>query len=188
MVRGIISNLFIVLVGKTSKGRKGTAWRHVLNLFRMLVRNGRKNIGHGLSSGEGLIWAVRDKIEGKKLIKEKGKPAEYKTVVIDDGVSDKRLLVIESEFANVLKVGTREGNTLSPVIRSAWDDGNLRTMTKNSPCARDRRAYFDHRTHHDARNCARLLTRNRIANGFANRLSATLLWSGANVCRKADNR
>jgi hypothetical protein len=31
-------------------------------------------------------------------------------VVIDDGVSDKRLLVIESEFANVLKVGTREGN------------------------------------------------------------------------------
>ena len=60
-------------------------------------------------------------------------PAEYKTVVIDDGVLDKRLFVIESEFANVLKVMAREGNTLSPVLRRAWDTGDLRTLTKNSP-------------------------------------------------------
>jgi hypothetical protein len=33
----------------------------------------------------------------------------------------------------VLKVMSREGNTLSPVIRSAWDDGNLRILTKTSP-------------------------------------------------------
>jgi hypothetical protein len=161
-------NLFTVLVGKTSKGRKGTAWRHVLNLMRRVEEEWCKNIGQGLSSGEGLIWAVRDKIEGKKLIKEKGTPAEYKTVVLDDGVSDKRLLVIESEFANVLKVGTREGNTLSPVIRSAWEDGNLRTMTKNSPArATDAHiAIIGHITREEYR---RELTQTESANGFANR-------------------
>ena len=59
-------NLFIVLVGKTSKGRKGTAWRHVFNLMRHVAEEWSKNIGHGLSSGEGLIWAVRDQDRGKK--------------------------------------------------------------------------------------------------------------------------
>ena len=111
---------------------------------------------------------MRDKIEGKKLIKEKGKPPEYKTVVIDDGVSDKRLLVIESEFANVLKVGTREGNTLSPVIRSAWEDGNLRTMTKNSP-ARATDAHISIIGHITREEYRRELTQTESANGFANR-------------------
>jgi hypothetical protein len=161
-------NLFIVLVGKTSKGRKGTAWRHVLNLMRGVDEEWCKNIGHGLSSGEGLVWAVRDKIEGKKLIKEKGKPAEYKTVVTDDGVLDKRLLVIESEFANVLKVGTREGNILSAVIRSAWEDGNLRTMTKNFP-ARATDGHISLVGHITREEYRRELTQTESANGFANR-------------------
>jgi hypothetical protein len=107
-------------------------------------------------------------MEGKKLIKEKGKPAEYKTVVIDDGVLDKRLLVIESEFANVLKVGTREGNILSAVIRSAWEDGNLRTMTKNSP-ARATDGHISLVGHITREEYRRELTQTESANGFANR-------------------
>ena len=39
----------------------------------------------------------------------------------------------ESEFASVLKVMRRDGNSLSPVLRQAWDGGDLRTLTKNSP-------------------------------------------------------
>jgi hypothetical protein len=42
-------------------------------------------------------------------------------------------MVIEPEFAGVLKTIRREGNTLSPVIRQVWDDGPLQTLTKNSP-------------------------------------------------------
>ena len=57
----------------------------------------------GLSSGEGLIWAVRDP-NGQ-----------------DAGVADRRLLVIEPEFVSVLKAVGREISTLSPTLRSAWD-------------------------------------------------------------------
>ena len=161
--------LFTVLVGKTSKGRKGTAWRHVKNVFLHVDEEWSKNIGHGLSSGEGLIWAVRDPIEEKRPIKEKKRhTGEYETVITDQGVSEKRLLVIEAEFANVLKVGTREGNTLSPVIRSAWDDDNLRTMTKNSP-ARATGAYISMIGHITREEFRRELTQTESANGFANR-------------------
>ena len=45
---------------------------------------------------------------------------------------DKRLLVVEPEFANVLKQTERQGNTLSVVLRQAWDGKSLGTMTKNS--------------------------------------------------------
>jgi hypothetical protein len=40
--------------------------------------------------------------------------------------------VLEPEFAQVLKVLAREGNTLPPVIRSAWDARTLQTIAKNT--------------------------------------------------------
>ena len=43
------------------------------------------------------------------------------------------MLVLESEFGSVLKVIAREKNTLSAIIRQAWDTGTLRTLTKNAP-------------------------------------------------------
>jgi hypothetical protein len=49
----------------------------------------------GLSSAEGLICEVRDE-------------------------ADKRLMVMQGEFAAVLRIMSREGNNLSPVLRSAW--------------------------------------------------------------------
>ncbi|MFO8085215.1 MAG: hypothetical protein R6U27_12955 [Desulfobacterales bacterium] len=52
--------------------------------------------------------------------------------VVDSGVEDKRLFECEKEFASVLTVIQREGNTLSPIIRSAWDNENLRPLVKNS--------------------------------------------------------
>jgi hypothetical protein len=49
----------------------------------------------GLSSGEGLIHAVRDPVEKQEPIRERGSRAVtgYETVVADPGVADKRLLV-----------------------------------------------------------------------------------------------
>jgi hypothetical protein len=50
----------------------------------------------------------------------------------------RRRLIIEAEFAQVLKVLTREGKTLSPVVRNAWDGKPLQTIAKNAPVrARD---------------------------------------------------
>ena len=79
---------------------------------------------------------MRDPIEKERPVVEKGRVVGYQTVVEDAGITDKRLVVIETEFASTLKVMAREGNTLSPVMRQAWDGHDLRTLTKGSPaCA-----------------------------------------------------
>jgi hypothetical protein len=98
------------------------------------IRSGRTPICKtGLVSGKGLIWAVRDPICKTENIKEKGRIVGTEEVLADAGVEDKRLLVVENEFASTLRVCKREQNTLSPTLRSAWDSGHLRTMAKNSP-------------------------------------------------------
>src|SRR5262249_33688502 len=92
-----------------------------------------RRVGSGLSSGEGLIWEVRDPITKRERVKEKGQPVRFEEVEADPGVTDKRLLVFEPEFANVLRMIERQGNILSAVLRMAWDSGSLRTLVKNNP-------------------------------------------------------
>jgi hypothetical protein len=162
-------NLFAVLVGESSKSRKGTSWAHVRRFFRRTDEQWEQNcIANGLSSGEGMIWTVRDPIA--KSVKNK-KTGQYENEIADPGTADKRLCVVEGEFANVLKVMTREGNTLSPVIRGAWDSGNLRSMTKNSE-ARATGAHISIIGHITRDELRRLLTETESANGFGNRF----LW------------
>lgn len=119
-------NEFVALVGKSSRSRKGDASHIALRTLRDADPEWAANIASGLSSGEGLIHAVRDPVE---KINSKGE-----RTVADEGVSDKRLLVVESEFSGALKQFAREGNVLSNVLRDAWDGKVvLRTLTKNSP-------------------------------------------------------
>jgi hypothetical protein len=98
----------------------------------------------------------------------KGEDIHYIEVEKDPGITDKRLLVYEPEFANVLKQTERQGNNLSAVLRLAWDGMDLRSMTKNSPT----RAMGAHVTlvgHITADELRRYLTATETANGFANR-------------------
>lgn len=44
---------------------------------------------------------------------------------VDPGVDDKRLFVLDEEFASALNCAKSEDNTLSTIIRSMWDSGNL---------------------------------------------------------------
>jgi hypothetical protein len=167
-------NLFVAVVGDTSKARKGTSWGRVLDLTRAVDQEwAAAHIVQGLSSGEGLIWAVRDPITKTEAIRDK-KTREvtgYQDVVVDEGVSDKRLLVVESELASTLRVMGRDGNTLSPVLREAWDSGNLRTLTKNSPAAATG-AHVSIIGHITADELRRYLDRTEVANGLGNRF----LW------------
>ena len=55
------ANLFLVVVGGTSKGRKGTSWGRVRQIFERT--GGWKPTVSGLSSGEGLKYNVRDAVE-----------------------------------------------------------------------------------------------------------------------------
>jgi hypothetical protein len=157
-------NLNVGLVGETSKGRKGMSW----NLVKNLVYSAdpfwaEDRIMGGLSSGEGLIFAVRDR--------RVDEDAEGKPMVIDAGADDKRLMVVEGEFAGPFKAMTRSGNTLSVLIRQAWDGGKLATLTRNSPLkATD--AHISIIGHITRTELLRLLSETDAHNGFANRF----LW------------
>jgi hypothetical protein len=89
----------------------------------------------------------------------------------DEGVGDKRLVIVESEFASTLRVMSREKNILSSVIRAAWDSGDLNNLTKNSP-ARATAAHIPLIVHITQDELRRELTATDMANGFANRF----LW------------
>jgi len=153
-------NLFACIVGNSSKARKGTAWARVKNIVIQAADDGFETcIEKGLSSGEGLISLVRDPSEDDED---------------DAGVADKRLLIVQSEFSSPLKVMRREGNTLSAIIREAWDGERLRTATKNSPLsATDPHiSIIGHITREEL---MRNVSETEAANGFGNRF----LWVAA---------
>lgn len=157
------TNLFIVLVGNTSKGRKGTARSQIRGLFEKADPDwSSKQVKSGLSSGEGLIWVVRDPIT-------KWDRKKQEEVIEDPGVADKRALIVESEFAGTMKVAGREGNTLSPTLRNAWDhSGVLEALTKNSKAkATDAHiSIIGHITRHEL---LKTMSDTEAANGFGNR-------------------
>jgi len=153
------ANIYSVICGESSRSRKGTSLGRIKDLFSSV------NVPRvsGLSSGEGLINAVRD-VEAKRQ--------DDGTFSVSAGVNDKRLWVTESEFARVLKVNKREGNTLSAVVRDAWDGGDLHTLTKASPLTATNThiGITAHITQHELRIT---LPENETFNGYANRF----LWA-----------
>jgi hypothetical protein len=160
------ANLFMVNVGESSKGRKGVSVGHVRRTLETIETAWGTAIKSGMSSGEGLIWQVRDQIV--KIVAKKDKKTgitDYVEEIVDPGIDDKRLLVVESEFATVLRQLSREGNILSTVIRDAWDRGDLSTLTKNSP-ARATGAHISIIGHITKDELRRYLDRTEAGNGF----------------------
>jgi len=158
-------NIFAVLVGKSGRSRKGTSWGEISRLFRAGFPSWVEDCNEsGLSSGEGLIWAVRDPIY-------RTDPKTGERRQDDPGIDDKRLFILEAEFAQVLKQCERSGNTLSPTLRLAWETGDLRTLTKNSR-TQAKGAHVSIVGHITREELLRYLTTTESANGFANRF----LW------------
>jgi DNA replicative helicase MCM subunit Mcm2 (Cdc46/Mcm family) len=115
-----------------------------------------------------VIYAIRDPIEKPKRGKGRGQDGEAETVVVDQGVQDKRLLVYEAEYSGPLRVQRREGNILSPMLRQGWESGDLRVLTKNSP-VRATGAHISIISHITRDELRRELTATDQANGYANR-------------------
>lgn len=164
------TKLFAVLVGASSKGRKGTSWGQIKRLLCRADESFVNCIQDGLSSGEGLIFHVRDAQTKKVPIKEKGRIVGYQDEIVDEGATEKRAFIGEPEFARVLRAMAREGNTLSSVIRQAWDSDRLRIMTKNAVRASE--AHISIVGHITKDELLRNLDETETANGFANRF----LW------------
>lgn len=123
------ARLFGLHVGRSSRGRKGDALSLVHRIRHAIDKRehehgtvggsllGQVHTG-GLSSREGLVMFIHDGFQQGK----------EETPAIDD----KRLWVVESEFANVLQQAKRDGNTLSSALRDAWDGVSIKPATKTS--------------------------------------------------------
>lgn len=155
--------LFVLIIGPTGVGRKGTSAQLPERIFRGVeecLRSWRPSLlplryETAVSSGEGLVWMTRDPIvKGDELI--------------DEGVADKRVLLEISEFAGTLAQMKRETSTLTAVLRDAFDGRRLATPNKNNPCFATG-AHFVTIGHITREELTALLSTTDVMNGFANR-------------------
>lgn len=157
--------LYAVIVGASSRARKGTSAKPVARAFEDIPNTWKSgpfiapHTGGPLSSGEGLAFRLREREED-----------------VEDGESpsvppDKRLFVLDEELAAATATMKREGNTLSMALRSFWDSGDYEPLTKIAPVV-VRGAHVGIVTHITIRELRRNLDATQIANGFANRF----LW------------
>lgn len=118
------ARIFSVHVGRSAMGGKGDS----MNLLKKIIAylNAKyptlTPLYHsgGLSTREGLASKLHDGYE------EKGK--------VIDPVLDKRLMIVESEFVKLLKLGKNDTNSILAVIRELWDfGGSIQPLTKTSP-------------------------------------------------------
>lgn len=151
-------------VGRSGIGAKGESLAPIKRLRGALAQQWPTLLGHyfsgGLSTREGLALVLHD---GYKQGKEAIPP-----------IRDKRLLVVESEFANVLHQAAREGNTLSAALRDAWDGESIRPATKNNRVwATD--PHISLAAAITPTELLDLMKRRELTNGFANRF--LIFWA-----------
>lgn len=173
--------VYPVLVGETGLGRKGTAQAAAEAVLRAAKPGwfGQRRVS-GLASGEGLIYQVRDAVTKQEPIRDKGKNiVGYQDVIDDSGVTDKRLFVVEEEFGRVIRVLSRDNNTLSAVLRDAWDGNALRSLVKNPYGTAE--AHVTIVGHITPVELARYLTTTEAANGFGNRFVWLLVRKAGDV-------
>ena len=106
--------LFSLIVGDSAVGRKRQSYVAAKHLFQGDILQPR--VESGLTSGAGLINAVRDATEFDPL-----------------GFNDKRCLFLEEDFDGTLELLQRRGNDLSAKLRGFWDGEDQQTATRNAP-------------------------------------------------------
>lgn len=145
-------NLFVLNVGNSSKGRKGTSWGQIANLMSNVDSTWLgKKISAGIGSGEALVYMLRDSLDEVQLLDE-----------------DKRLMILETEFGSLLKVVNREGNLTSPVFRNVWDGTTLRNITKGLSLEATNH-HVSMIGHITMTELSQLLRQTEVMNGLANR-------------------
>ena len=158
------ARMFMLHIGRSGRGRKGDAVAligRIERALKALSQDATPQVHRGgLSSREGLVYLIHDGFK------------EGQTEV--EPILDKRLLVIESEFANILHQGKREGNTLSAALRDCWDGVSMKPATKSSRLwATDPHiAMVGAVTPSELRS---LMASRELTNGFANRF--LMFWA-----------
>jgi hypothetical protein len=147
-------NLFVVLVGESGRSRKGTSWNQVESLFSAVDHPWTATwtatrITTARLSAAGLVHALRDQ----------------------PSPTDRRLLALSEEFASILHTLKRAKGHLSPLLRSAWDTGDLRVLDRCPVQASN--THISLIAHITERELAQHLHPTDTHNGFANRC----LWT-----------
>jgi hypothetical protein len=144
-------NLFLVLVGDSSKARKGTSWNQIARLFAEVDQPWlTTRVTSARLTASGLIHILRDQ-----------QPS-----------TDRRLLALSEEFASVLRALKSGKGHLSPLLRSAWDSGHLPTLNMQQP-VQATRTHFSLIAHVTQHELIPNLHHTEAHNGFANRC----LWA-----------
>jgi hypothetical protein len=127
-------NEFVCLVGDSGVA-KGTSWEAISGLLGLIDEEWSKRcIKPGIATGEALINTIIDSREIILKGKKNGDTGLAETVT-EPGVDDKRALMLETEFSRLLAVCARSGNTLSEVLRQAFDSNkHLATNAKSDHC------------------------------------------------------
>jgi hypothetical protein len=144
-------NLFTVLVGDSSKARKGTSWSQIARLFAEVDLPWLSTcVTRARLTASGLIYALRDQ----------------------QPPTDRRLLALSEEFASVLHTLKRGNGHLSPLLRCAWDNGHLPTLDLHQHLQASN-THLSLIAHITQRELSHSLHRTETHNGFANRC----LWT-----------
>ncbi len=144
-------NLYVVLVGDSSKARKGTSWNQIARLFAEVDQTWLSTrVTNARLTATGLLSALRDQ----------------------QPPGGRRLLALSEEFASVLHTLKGGRGHLSPLLRCAWDSGRLPTpdMQQHLSVTETHISLIAHITQ---RELAHLLHGAEAQNGFANRC----LWA-----------
>jgi Protein of unknown function (DUF3987) len=152
--------LFTMHIGRSGRGGKGDS-QQLTHRIRQRIESidsallGKTHSG-GLSSREGLATLIHDGFGESPAI------------------ADKRLWIIESEFANVLHQSKREGNTLSSALREVWDGGDIKPATKSKAVGVSNPHIGIHANITPAE-LSKLMGAGEMTNGFANRF--LMIWA-----------
>jgi hypothetical protein len=151
-------NLFVVLVGDSSKARKGTSWNQIARLFAEVDRPWLSTrVTNARLTAGGLVHALRDQ----------------------QPPTERRLLALSEEFASVLHALKRGKGQLSPLLRGAWDNGDLPTLDMHEHLQATG-THISLIAHITQRELSQSLHRTEAHNGFANRCLWT--WVQRNSC------
>ncbi len=144
-------NLFVILVGDSSKARKGTSWNLIANLFAGVDPSWLSTrVNTARLTANGLVRALRDQ----------------------QPPTDRRLLALSEEFATVVHSLKRGNGHLSPLLRCAWDNGNLPTLDMHHQL-RATGTHLSLIAHITQRELTQTFQHHQAHNGFANRC----LWT-----------
>jgi hypothetical protein len=148
------TNLNAVICGNSATARKGYSAGIAKTILKQIDPHWLQfNLKSGLQSGEAIVAHLQD-------LPFTDPPFPQ----------DKRLLLLEEEFAQVLQA-CRGKSKVSAIIRSAWDGDQLALLTKKNPITATgcHISIIGHITRKELR---KLLSSNDTSNGFANRF----LW------------